>query len=238
LVANYLVEILKQGDNLFKRHKMHVSAINPSLMTSSGLTPANGSQFGDLLQGFRLALEGARTPLTSLRGILPAWSLPNPPLPPWEPTFTLVAGDLPTAARELETPATALPLPANPPTKDASVPAGTLAEENRVARIRAALALASGPAPMDSPYNPGGMANGSTVSLLARGFVKFAPGLGQDRPQASLSDPAEPGDLRKVDRIAQIALGLNSSSNAPTPDLTRADQASQPDFPETAEAIP
>jgi len=172
---------------------MKVSALNFSQMIPIGLTSANSPQFGDLLQGFRQALNGPS----------PAKSL-EPPVRP--------AIDAPRVeARE--------PQPAAPQ------PAG-----DRAARLKAATAaaaLAPWTALAEAPSVPGGMANGSTASLLARGSVKIAPGPGQDRPQTASEFDA--GAVQRVDQVSQVAMGMGRSGDAPTPDLPRRG------FPETAE---
>jgi hypothetical protein len=163
-------------------------------------------------------------------------------LPPVEPVFTLLAGNPQPASPGTPPRTLDEPLPMDTEARDAlaaSNQAGTQAADDRAARIKAAtmaaVVMTPGSAPADTSYNPAGMANGSTVSLLARGFVKFAPGLGQDRPQMQLT-AGEPEDLQRVDRVAQVALGLGSSGNAPTPDMTRTGHPPQNGFPESAEA--
>jgi hypothetical protein len=83
--------------------------------------------------------------------------------------------------------------------------------------VVAALAMAPGPAALDAPNTPGGLDNGSTASLLARGFVKFlAPGL--NRADLASAGTAAP---QPVTRIHPVAMDPGGAGNAPTPDLGR-----------------
>ena len=83
--------------------------------------------------------------------------------------------------------------------------------------VVAALAMTPGPAALDAPNTPGGLANGSTASLLARGFVKFlAPGL--NRAELAPAGAAAP---QPVPRIHPVAMDPGDAGNAPTPDLGR-----------------
>jgi len=206
---------------------MNVSSVNLFHVNPIGLTSANSPQFESLLQRFRLALDD--TLMASAR------------LPPVEPVFTLLASS-PQPISPLTAPqALVEPPPADTEARDvqeASARAAAQADDDRAARIKVAtvatVVMASGSAPADPSSSPAGMANGSTVSLLARGFVKFAPGLGQDRPQMQLAT-GEPEDLQRVDRVAQIALGLGNSGHAPTPDMAGAGHPPQNGFPESAE---
>ena len=99
-------------------------------------------------------------------------------------------------------------------------PAQATPTRNRPAPGRAvvaALALTSGPAALDAPNTPGGLANGSTASLLARGFVKFlAPGVNR----ADLA-PAGAAAPQPVPRIHPVAMDPGGAGNAQTPDLGR-----------------
>lgn len=83
--------------------------------------------------------------------------------------------------------------------------------------VVAALALTSGPAALDAPNTPGGLANGSTASLLARGFVRFpAPGVNRaDQAPAGATAP------QPVPRIHPVAMDPGGAGDAATPDLGR-----------------
>jgi hypothetical protein len=135
------------------------------------------------------------------------------------------AQSLPIPLQDGPEPQEASPAPARSETPEAA---------SRVSELKAAVAraAASGPSPLDALTTPGGMANGSTVSLLARGFVKFEPALGQDPPNLEQRSPDVQEALQKIDRIAQISLSLGHSGNAPTPDTAR---RPRPGFPEPAD---
>jgi hypothetical protein len=121
--------------------------------------------------------------------------------------------DRATQADGLNPTAAASPAPASPAPAS---PARSRPDQGR--SLVATLALTPGPVALDAPITPGGMANGTTASLLARGFVKFlaAPGLNRaDLPSAGAAA------LQPVNRIHPVAMELGDTGNAPTPDLGR-----------------
>jgi hypothetical protein len=198
---------------------MHVSPVSFPSTNPIGFAPANVPPFEDLLQGFRAVLEGGRAlgPTAINHRPLPAdLRLSNPMFPPPAAPGSLLPAQ-PRSAQSLPQPlqdgpeaqeARPAPVPEPPPEAD-----------SRAADLKAAVAraAASGPGPLDDPSTPGGMANGFTASLLARGFVKFEPALGQDPPNLEQRSPDVQGALQKIDRIAQISLSLNHSGDAQTP---------------------
>jgi len=94
-----------------------------------------------------------------------------------------------------------------------ATPSRTRADQGKA--VAAALAMTTGPAALDVPNTPGGMANGTTASLLARGFIKIqAPGLNR----VDLASPAAPA-LQPVQGIHPVAMDPGGAGNAPTPDL-------------------
>jgi hypothetical protein len=202
---------------------MKVPPVNPDYLQRSAAAAPQANGLSGLVQGFRTLLAGSMN-ARNLAAELERDPLAEPeasPLPDPASASLLLGSGTPAAdlASAPGPPAQAVqPEPADPDA--AAAQAETRDAEARAARIRASLAgtaAASAPAAaaLAAAGSTGGMANGSTVSLLARGFVKF------DLPsQERAAQPPPPvggaSEPLKVDRLAPTASGLDNSGHPDT----------------------